>query len=70
MKVWKYLLLAAMCAAFASAQLPSRAQDASNDVFKALITREFGTAVEEMTTIEKQIQAAKPEELRRMVWDG
>lgn len=40
-----------------------QAQTVSNDVYQALIKREFGTAVDEMTAIEKQIQTATPEEL-------
>lgn len=39
---------------------PARAQSASNDLYQAVIGREFGTAVAEMQAIEKLIHDAKP----------
>lgn len=57
----KHLILA-LCLTLAAMQWPSPAQTGDNDPYQALIKREFGTAVNELTAIEKQIQAAKPEE--------
>ncbi len=55
-------LALALGIALAVAPLALRAQVASNDVYQALVKREFGTALDEMTAIDKQIQDAKPEE--------
>jgi len=55
-------LMLALSIALAAAQLPGLAQSSDNEIYQALVKREFGTAVNEMTAIEKQIQAAKPEE--------
>ncbi|MCX6923353.1 MAG: HEAT repeat domain-containing protein [Verrucomicrobia bacterium] len=48
--------------ALAATQLPAVAQSGGDDVYQALVKREFGTAVEALTAIEKQVQSAKPEE--------
>lgn len=57
-----YPLILALGIALATPLSLAHAQSASNDVYQALVKREFGTAVEEMKTIEKQIQDAKPGE--------
>jgi HEAT repeat protein len=46
----------------ASAPLPTPAQDTGTDAYQAIVKREFGTAQQEMTAIEKAIASAKPEE--------
>ena len=40
---------------------PALGQTGEGDIYQAIVKREFGTSVEEMTAIEKQIQNAKPE---------
>jgi HEAT repeat protein len=55
-------LILALSLTLAAIHLPALAQSGGKDVYQALVKREFGTAVDEMTAIEKQIQAAKPEE--------
>lgn len=46
--------------AVASCHMPARAQDASNDVYQAIVSREYGTAVRDMEAIEKILHDAKP----------
>ncbi len=55
-------LMLALCLTLTAVQLPTPAQNSANDPYQALVKREFGTAADEMTAIEKQIQSAKPEE--------
>ena len=59
-------LILALCLTLATAPLPTiaqpAAQAAASDPYAALVKREFGTAVDEMMAIDKQIQYAKPEE--------
>ena len=54
-------LILALGLTIVAGQSPMFAQEGA-DAYQALVKREFGTAVNEMTAIEKQIQAAKPEE--------
>jgi HEAT repeat protein len=49
---------------WAGAILPSSApgQTAETDIYKAIVTREFGTASEQMTAVEKEISNARPDQ--------
>ncbi len=47
--------------ALAATQLSAVAQSGGDDIYQALVKREFGTAVEALAAIEKQVQSAKPE---------
>lgn len=55
-------LILALCLTLAAVQLPVAAQNDGNDAYQALVKREFGTAVNELAALEKQIETAKPEE--------
>lgn len=57
-----YQLVLTLTFALAATQLPAVAQSGGDDVYQALVKREFGTAVDALTAIEKQVQSAKPEE--------
>src|SRR5438876_3729632 len=54
------LVVFGMSGAFLPSSSP--AQTGGNDVYQAIIKREFGTASNEMAAIEQQIQEAKPEQ--------
>jgi HEAT repeat protein len=49
---------------WAGAILPSSApgQTAGTDIYQALVTREFGTAAQQMTAVEKEISNARPDQ--------
>jgi len=55
-------LVLALTFALAATSLPAAAQSGGDDVYQALVKREFGTAADALAAIEKQIQSAKPEE--------
>lgn len=61
-RIDRWILALSLTCTLAAVPSPAPAQSAGNDPYLALVKREFGTAVDEMTAIEKQIQAAKPEE--------
>ena len=56
---WKLSLLAAV--ALTTLPLPTLAQTTGQDPYAAVMKRDFGTAIDEMTAIEKDIESSTPD---------